>query len=416
MKRKIMAMLLVLALCLSLVPAAMAADDAIRVNVTISAAGKLILASKSIDVTDADGDGVLTICDALAAAHDDSFEGGAKAGFATETTEYGLGITKLWGVENGGSYGYYVNNTSAFSLSDPIKADDDIYAFSYADLTGWSDAYTYFDLSTAYLQQNAELTLTLNKLGFDADWKVVTAPLAGATLTVDGQETDMKTDKDGHAILTFAEVGNHVVSAVFADATIVPPVCVAVVVTEGTLTSPEPKAPLFADVAESDWFHKAVVTAAEAGLVVGRGGKFDPQANMTVAEYLTILYRLGESYKMYEGCETTGANWQNGAKYLSETLGFEVKDYDAAILREEMAGFTAAFLKAYAGERTYVTKEASAFTDIADSAFAEDIAFMQSVGAIGGYTDGTFRPENTIRRCEVAQVICNLLSDIAFAG
>ena len=137
---------------------------------------------------------------------------------------------------------------------------------------------------------------------------------------------------------------------------------------------------------------------------------------MTVAEYLTIIYRMGESEGLYEGRETTGANWQDGAKYAAETLGIAISDYNAAILREEMAGITAAYLKALAGDEEFVTVEPIDFSDIADSAYAEDIVFMQSIGAIGGYNDGTFRPTNTIRRCEVAQVVCNMMTNVEIAG
>ena len=75
MKRKFLAMLLVLALCL--IPTAMAADDlhvmpisanSARVFVTIADAGKLVMVERPVIVSDVDGDGVLTICDALAAA------------------------------------------------------------------------------------------------------------------------------------------------------------------------------------------------------------------------------------------------------------------------------------------------------------------------------------------------------------
>ena len=81
-----------------------------------------------------------------------------------------------------------------------------------------------------------------------------------------------------------------------------------------------------------------------------------------------------------------------------------------------MAGITAAYLKALAGDEEFVTVEPIDFSDIADSAYAESIVFMQSIGAIDGYNDGTFRPTNTIRRCEVAQVVCNMMTNVEIAG
>ena len=77
----------------------------------IVANGGLELANSEVTVTDIDGDGALTINDALCAAHESYFKGGAAAGYASEMSDYGLMLTKLWGIENGGSYGYYVHET-----------------------------------------------------------------------------------------------------------------------------------------------------------------------------------------------------------------------------------------------------------------------------------------------------------------
>ncbi|MBO7666544.1 MAG: hypothetical protein J6S70_03845, partial [Clostridia bacterium] len=104
---------------------------------------------------DADADGVLTISDALYAAHEAAYEGGAAAGFAAATTEYGLSLTKLWGVENGGSYGYFVNDNSAMSLADPLSDGDEVVAFIYT-AADWSDAYSFFDVKSG--KSGAELT------------------------------------------------------------------------------------------------------------------------------------------------------------------------------------------------------------------------------------------------------------------
>ena len=88
------------------------------VFVTIAGAdGKLAVSQESVTVTDADGDGKLTIDEALTAAHEKFYEGGAEAGYKSSVGQYGLGLDKLWGTENGGSYGYYLNNTMSMGLT-----------------------------------------------------------------------------------------------------------------------------------------------------------------------------------------------------------------------------------------------------------------------------------------------------------
>lgn len=204
------------------------ATDAASVYVTISDnEGKLVLTQEAIDVTDTDGDGALTISDALYAAHEAKFEGGAAAGFANETTDWGLSLTKLWGVENGGSYGYYVNNVSAMGLADPITEGDYVNAFIYTDLTAWSDKYTFFDVNTLTASEDEEVSLTLSAAGYDADYNPVTVPVEDATITLNGTATEYKTDAEGKVTFKMEESGNVVISAVSDIQTLVPPVCMA---------------------------------------------------------------------------------------------------------------------------------------------------------------------------------------------
>ena len=107
------------------------ADESVNVYVTISDdKGELALVQEKINVTDIDGDNSITINDALYCAHEAKYEGGASAGYTAGQSQFGISLNKLWGVANGGSYGYFLNNKSPFSLSDKIKENDyvnDIY-------------------------------------------------------------------------------------------------------------------------------------------------------------------------------------------------------------------------------------------------------------------------------------------------
>jgi hypothetical protein len=206
-----------------------AADASADVYVTIADKdGKLALVQEKITVSDKDGDGKLTIDEALFAAHEAKYQGGAAAGYATSDSQWGLSLSKLWGTENGGSYGYYVNNASAMGLTDEVKSGDYINAFVYTDLVAWSDSYCFFDVYTASAKANGEITLTLSAAGYDANWAPVTLPVANAVITVDGVATEYKTDAEGKVTLKLSEAGEYVISATSAEATLVPP---AVVVT-----------------------------------------------------------------------------------------------------------------------------------------------------------------------------------------
>ena len=216
------------------------AEDTAEVYVTIADAnGDLVLAQEAVTVTDTDNDGALTIHDALYAAHEANYDGGAAAGYDAGVSDYGLSMNKLWGAENGGSYGYYLNNASAWSLLDPVKDGDYINAFVYTDLTAWSDTYCYFDVQTITADAGSTVTLTLSAAGYDADYNPITVPVENAVITVNGETTAYQTDADGKVTITLDKVGTVTVSAASDSQTLVPPVCKVVVSETVVETAPQ---------------------------------------------------------------------------------------------------------------------------------------------------------------------------------
>jgi hypothetical protein len=206
-------------------PAKALAADSANVKITISDSSKnLVVVDEEVTVTDVDNDGALTINDALYAAHEKFYEGGAEAGYASASTEWGLSLTKLWGEENGGSYGYYVNDAMAMSLGDTVKDNDRVKAYVYSDLTAWSDAYSYFEGNIE--DDSDELELTLYAMGFDESFNPVANPVEGAVITFNGEETDYVTDANGKVTIDLAdyEAGKYVISATSDSVNLVPPV------------------------------------------------------------------------------------------------------------------------------------------------------------------------------------------------
>lgn len=219
--------------------------DALAANVYVTVSdgsGSAVLAMEQIKVTDADGDGALTINDALICAHESKYEGGAEAGYASAESEWGLSLVKLWGVENGGSYGYYVNNMSAMGLSDKVNEGDVISAYVYTDTQTWSDTYCYFDIGTSSADEGDELTLTLSSVGFDENYAPVVLPVSGAKLTVNGKASDVTTDADGKATIKLEDAGECIISATSQTQVLVPPVCRVSVKAAEIQTEPQTEA------------------------------------------------------------------------------------------------------------------------------------------------------------------------------
>lgn len=185
------------------------------------------LVQKEVDVTDIDNDGKLTINDALYNFHEQNFAGGAAAGYKSSTGQYGLSLEKLCGIENGGNYGYYVNNNAAMSLADEISSGDYIYAFVYKDTTSWSDSYSWFDKNNVSGECGKAFELTLNHYTYDKEWKLVAEPVSGATILLNGVPTEFVTDAEGKVTVTLDKAGRNEISAKSDTINLVPPALVA---------------------------------------------------------------------------------------------------------------------------------------------------------------------------------------------
>lgn len=216
----------------------------IQVNVTIANAGEITMAMEAISVADRNDDGKFNVDEVLYAAHEAGYTGGAAAGYASEVGAYGLSITKLWGDESG-AFGYWLNHASCWSLADEVQSGDYVVAFIYKDQTGWSDAYAKFD-KQAYTAAG-ELTVTLEKAGYDENWNTVFSKLPGATITAYDAEGNalnanactVKDNGNGTYTVTFAQSGTYTLIAAENTTPIVPAVSKVSVTISAKETDPE---------------------------------------------------------------------------------------------------------------------------------------------------------------------------------
>lgn len=296
--KKLFGILLALALLAGLLAtAALAAPAEGTVYVTIAVGGEIVtgrdgakVANAPVKVLDLDFDGVFTVDEALKAAHDAFYPGGAEAGYASSVGDWGPTIDMLWG-DTSYAFGYYVNDAMAWGLGDPVEDGGSVKAYVFADSEYYSDVYSYFDKASA---QGGSVTLTLYAGSFDENWDVVFAPAAGAELTVDGAKTGVVTDAQGKATLTFDKPGAYLVSAVSSEVTYVPAVCNVTVPqssTEGALgaaglISPAPGAGRTYTVVPGDCLWKI------ARKFYGTGYQWDViyKANASIIKNPSLIY------------------------------------------------------------------------------------------------------------------------------
>lgn len=227
--KKILSLTLILSLLVSLLATTALVNAESEplpiVYVTISDGNSLVVCYQATEVRDTDDDGVLSVNDVLYCVHEQRYTGGAEAGYGSVSSDYGLMLTKLWGIENGGSYGYYVNNTAAMSLGDEVKEGDHVYAYVYTDLTTWSDTYCWFDTISSNATVGDSLTLTLSCYTYDENFNAIVTPVKGATITINGESTEYKTDDNGKATIVIDKTGELTIGATSDTQILVPPFC-----------------------------------------------------------------------------------------------------------------------------------------------------------------------------------------------
>lgn len=151
-----------------------------------------------------------------------------------------------------------------------------------------------------------------------------------------------------------------------------------------------------------------------AFLVGYADGTFGPESNMTRAEVTTMFARLLteqiEADKTYsstfsdvtKGC--WAANYIGYMQQFGIVTGYEDGSFrpDAPVTRAEFAAIASRFEK--------LTQGSASFTDVPDTHWAvRYINFAATRGWVTGYEDGSFKPEHSITRAEVAAVTCRLL-------
>ena len=148
----------------SILPVGAMASDSITAYVTVVQNGEFAIGKNSepmayVPVTlDSQSP---TIDKAFTALHDTYYADGL-AGYEKTNMEWGTSIIKFWGVSST-SVSYYNNNSYAMGLTDSLDDGAHLVFWFYQDTTGWSDAYTFFDKTTANVSGDDALELTLTK-------------------------------------------------------------------------------------------------------------------------------------------------------------------------------------------------------------------------------------------------------------
>ena len=199
----------------------------VRINMDSGKPGKAYTLNVTSDMAAKAGfskpegfENTVTILDAMVAAHQKMYGDD----FGKDPGKYlvinGGWIQKFWGIETG-AIGYLLNDQSPADLNgsatlcnnSPIKTGDVVTVYQYGDTQYYSDTYLYFVDSQIQQKEPGEVSLTLMRSGYDANWKPVSSPQENCKVALTDsngkQVAEGTTDKDGIVTFKISEAGSY---------------------------------------------------------------------------------------------------------------------------------------------------------------------------------------------------------------
>ena len=168
----------------------------------------------------------------------------------------------------------------------------------------------------------------------------------------------------------------------------------------------------FADVPAGSWYAAGVQSAYELGLMTGTSGTaFDPSGNLTLAETVVLAARL---HSIYAG---DGASFTGGATWYQPYVDYAIQngiipsgaysDYNATATRAQFASILAAALPS---EALPAINSVTTLPDVpANATYAAAALKLYNAGILtGSDAAGTFNPESSIQRSEVATIVTRM--------
>lgn len=157
--------------------------------------------------------------------------------------------------------------------------------------------------------------------------------------------------------------------------------------------------PSFTDI-ETHWAKSDIVTLVQNNILNGYSDNtFRPNDKITVAEFLKIVV-VGGNYELLRVGETPWPDFYIATAKQNKLINEdEFIDYNIPITRNEAARIIARYI-----DLSEVKANKNIFSDLSE-AYKTDILKLVNIKIINGYSDKTFRGENTITRAEAATII-----------
>jgi len=173
--------------------------------------------------------------------------------------------------------------------------------------------------------------------------------------------------------------------------------------------------PLFDDLQDSLWANEAIVFLNTKGIIKGVADKkFSPSDGLTreqAAKIICLAFKIGASVKTKGFMDVEAGGWYS--PYISDAASAGVLNgisdtmfgVGQSITRQDLA------VMIYRALGTQQESNVVGFSDVGEiSSYAKEaVNYLNGLGIISGYEDGSFRPNNFITRAEAAQLFYGVL-------
>lgn len=186
---------------------------------------------------------------------------------------------------------------------------------------------------------------------------------------------------------------------------------------ENTSASGDEEKEMFSDVGEEHWAYRDIYYLNKINVLSGDGeGRFNPDKAVTREQFVKMICEAFD-YEL-TSAETEFSDVLSGAwyeKYIAAAVargiitgtGADTFGVGRQITREDMC----VIINRALGENSAGDLEGS-LSDIDEvSVYAKDsVIYLNSIGVINGFSDGSFRPKNECTRAQAAKIICTILN------
>lgn len=173
-------------------------------------------------------------------------------------------------------------------------------------------------------------------------------------------------------------------------------------------TIPSSTRNLFRDVTSDKWYYDYINRVASNGIVRGyEDGTFRPENKLKVNEFIAMIVSL-----KYRDIKTDSNDWAKGFIDKALELGYfdrsDFNSYTREITRAEMCKLIIRSLKVnFPITYKIYANNISDYKDISEK-YKEYVLKCYYLGVINGYSDGSFKPNNPLKRCEACSIIDNM--------